>query len=120
MIVVRERCEQVVDEVCAGICASCHFDGTELSGLAVKADHPVEKEEVNYNQDQDQDQDEDQVSSSDVIDDPGPGGNSEPSWLDIALDEHRKGNLEPFEVELGPMPARAGSVMRAIAEHMRF
>jgi hypothetical protein len=44
----------------------------------------------------------------------------EPSWLELALDEYKAGRLVPVEVELGPMPPRAGGAMIAVAEHMRL
>lgn len=91
----------------------------------VLADHTDKNGETSYHQDQDQDQG---TATSPPTCPPGPGGISdappggisEPSILDIALDEYRRGNLTPVDVELGEMPDRAGAVMVAVAEHMRL
>jgi hypothetical protein len=44
----------------------------------------------------------------------------EPTELELMLDAHARGALVPVEVELGPLPPRAGETMHAIAEHMRL
>jgi hypothetical protein len=93
----------------------------------VLADHTDKNGETSYHQDQDQDQDQGTATSPPTcppgpggISDAPPGGIAEPSILDIALDEYRRGNLTPVDVELGEMPDRAGAVMIAVAEHMRL
>lgn len=73
----------------------------------------------NQEQDQDEDQDEDQGSRpTSVV--PGPGCNEDGPELRRLEDAHRAGKLQSVEVQLGPMPAHAGLVMREIAEDMQL
>ena len=113
----------------AGRCSECGLN-YPLTGTVR---HPCQT--LGYNQDQDQDQDQDQVQVP-PSSPPGPGCNggaptrvralvvdparhvqSDMNRLEAA---HAAGDLEPVDVCLGPVPASAGPVMCAVAEHMRL
>src|SRR3954451_8869692 len=67
------------------------------------------------------DEEKAQVTLSSATPTPKPGCNSDDGpelWR--LLQAANPGQLEPVDVELGPLPPHAGSVMRGIAEHMRL
>lgn len=98
------------------------------------------KSPPDYYQDQDQDQDQEQpgkLLSFKEKQFPGPGSNADAPTRPRALvvkqpddcdqpelhrleDAHDDGRLAPVDVQLGEMPATAGPIMRAIADHMRL
>jgi hypothetical protein len=128
--IVCERCEQVVDEVCAGICASCHFDRTELSGLNGEANHSLSFKKATANtantttrtrvrtRTRDEAHDEGYLSTRGV---PSPNCGREDLKGDRLLEAmFEAGDLAPVGVPFPTLPKYAGPNQRAIAAHMQL